>query len=125
MFFDWFHIYRTIWTDGRALRSRRRRAGHGNSVGKWEGDTFVVRSGNFDDRSWLDADGHPHTEDMKLEERLTCTDRDTLQLTMTVTDPKAHTRRGRARSSRSRGRKRRRRCARTFVCRRSSRNTKK
>ena len=92
MFFDWFYTYRTIWTDGRALDPDADARWYGSSVGKWERDTFVVRSGNFDERSWLDADGHPHTEDMKLEERFTRTDADTIQLTMTVTDPKAYTR---------------------------------
>jgi hypothetical protein len=92
MFFDWFYTYRTIWTDGRDLDPDADARWYGNSVGKWDGDTLVVRSTGFDDRSWLDADGHPHSEDMTLEERFHRVDKDTIQLTMTVTDPTAYTR---------------------------------
>ncbi len=92
MFFDWFYTYRTIWTDGRSPDPDADARWYGNSVGRWDGDTFVVSSTGFDERTWLDADGHPHSEDMKLEERFRRTDRDTIQLTMTLADPKAYTR---------------------------------
>lgn len=91
MFFDWFYTYRTIWTDGRDLPKDPDPRWYGNSVGKWEGDTFVVRSTGFDDRTWLDADGHPHSEDMMLEERYRRVDHNTIELTMTLTDPNAYT----------------------------------
>ena len=92
MFFDWFYTYRTIWTDGRALDPDADARWYGNSIGAWEGDTFVVKSNEFDDRTWLDADGHPHTEDMTLEERFRRVDKDTIELRMTITDAKAYTR---------------------------------
>jgi len=91
MFFDWFYTYRTIWTDGRALPADPDPRFYGTAVGKWDGDTFVVQSKGFDDRTWLDADGHPHTEDMTVEERYKRVDHDTIEFTMTVTDPKAYT----------------------------------
>src|SRR4029077_1069145 len=94
MFFDWFYTYRTIWTDGRALDPDADARWDGNSIRKWEGDTFVVGSTGFDERSWLDADGHPHSEDMKLEERYRRVDADTIQLTMTGTHPRASPRPG-------------------------------
>jgi hypothetical protein len=90
MFFDWFYTYRTIWTDGRALPSDPDPKWYGYSVGKWEGDVFVVQSNGFDDRTWLDADGHPHTDEMRLEERFHRTDHNTIELSMTLTDPKAY-----------------------------------
>ena len=40
------------------------------SVGAWDGDTFVIRTSGFNDRSWLDAGGTPHTEALKTTERL-------------------------------------------------------
>lgn len=92
MFFDWFYTYRTIWTDGRDLDPDADARWYGNSTGRWDGDTFVVRSNGFDDRTWLDADGHPHSDEMRLEERFRRADRDTIALTMTVTDPKAYAR---------------------------------
>lgn len=39
-------------------------------MGKWDGNTFVVNSIGFDDRTWLDHNGYPHTDQMRLEERI-------------------------------------------------------
>src|SRR6266403_1941167 len=63
----------------------------GHSVGKWEGDTFVVNSTGFDERTWLDHFGNPHSDEMRLEERYRRVDRYTLEVTMTLTDPKTYT----------------------------------
>lgn len=52
---------------------------------------MVVESNGFDERAWLDADGHPHSEEMTLEEHFRRVDHDTIELTMTLTDPKAYT----------------------------------
>ena len=65
---------------------------YGNSVGHWEGDTFVVESNGFDERTWLDSAGHPHSDQMTLEERYHRTDHDTIEVEMTLTDPQAYTR---------------------------------
>jgi len=54
-FFETYHTFRTIWTDGRSLPKDPEPRWLGYSVGKWEGDTFVVDSNGFDDRSWIDA----------------------------------------------------------------------
>jgi hypothetical protein len=91
MFFDWFYTHRTIWTDGRALPDDPDTRWYGNSVGAWQGETFVVRSNGFDDRSWLDADGHPHSDGMRLEEHYRRVNANTIEVTMTLTDPKAYT----------------------------------
>src|SRR5439155_23046960 len=63
----------------------------GYSVGKWDGDTFVVDSTGFDERTWLDHFGNPRSDQMILQERYHRVDRDTLELTMTLTDPKVYT----------------------------------
>jgi len=63
----------------------------GYSVAKWDGDTFVVNSLGFDERTWLHHFGNPVSDDMKLEERYRRVDRDTLELTMTIDAPKAYT----------------------------------
>jgi hypothetical protein len=91
MFFDWFYTYRTIWTDGRQLPTDPDPKWYGYSVGKWEGNVFVVQSNGFDDRTWLDADGHPHSEDMRLEERYRRADHNSIEISMTLTDPMAYT----------------------------------
>lgn len=92
MLFDWFYTRRAIWTDGRQLPDDPDPRFYGYSVGHWEGDTFVVQSSGFDDRAWLDADAHPNSTQMRLEERYWRMDHDTLELRMTLTDPGAYTR---------------------------------
>lgn len=84
-------VWRTIWTDGRALPKDPDPAWYGYSIGKWEGDTFVVDSTGYDDRTWLDHFGDPHSDQMMLVERYKRLDADTLQLDMTLTDPKTYT----------------------------------
>jgi hypothetical protein len=94
-FFEWHHEYRVVYTDGRALpqaTSDLDLKWNGYSVGKWEGDTFVVDSVGFDDRTWLDKFGYPHSDRMRLQERYRRTDPTTLELTMVLTDPEYYTR---------------------------------
>jgi len=86
-FFEWAHQYRTIWTDGRAFPKDPEPRWNGYSVGKWEGNTLVVDSMGLDERTWLDNLGHPHTGDMRVQERYTRTDRNTLTMSVTITDP--------------------------------------
>lgn len=83
--------YRQIFTDGRPLPSDPVPTWNGYSVGKWEGDTLVVRSGGFRDGMWLDANGSPITEAATITERFHRTNFGTLDITITVDDPKAYT----------------------------------
>lgn len=84
-------LWRTIWTDGRALPKDPDPAWNGYSVGHWDGDTFVVESTGYDDRTWVDHFGDPHSDQMVLTERYKRLDADTLQWDMTLTDPKTYT----------------------------------
>jgi hypothetical protein len=84
-------LWRTIWTDGRQLPKNPDPAWNGYSVGRWEGDTFVVESNGYDDRTWLDHFGNPHSDQMHLVERYKRVNIDTLELDMTLTDPKTYT----------------------------------
>jgi hypothetical protein len=90
-FFEWAHGWREIWTDGRELPKDPEPRWMGYSVGKWEGDTLVVQSAGFDERTWLDHFGNPHSDEMRLEERYRRPDADHLELVMTLTDPKTYT----------------------------------
>ena len=87
-FSGWHHNYREVWTDGRALPAidEVEPKWNGYSVGRWEGDTFVVDSVGFDPRTWLDHNGYPHSDQMRLQERYRLLDADTLELRMTITD---------------------------------------
>jgi hypothetical protein len=90
-FFDYFNAHRIIWTDGRQLPDNPDPWFYGHSVGHWDGDSLVIDSNGFDERSWLDADGHPHSDQMRLQERYRKVDANTIELSMTLTDPKAYT----------------------------------
>ena len=92
-FFEWHHEYRVVYTDGRKLPDPNTidPKWNGYSVGHWEGDTLIVDSVGFDDRTWLDKFGYPHTDAMKLQERYRRTDASTLELTMVLTDPEYYT----------------------------------
>ena len=83
--------WRTIWTDGRALPKDPDPAWYGYAIGRWEGDAFVVESIGYDDRTWIDHFGNPHSDQMRLVERFRRIDKDTLKLDMTLTDPKTYT----------------------------------
>jgi hypothetical protein len=86
-----FNQYRQIFTDGRALPVDPNPAWFGYSIGKWEGDTFVVETTGFSDQSWLDNGGHPHTDALHLTERFRRRNFGSLELEVTVDDPKAYT----------------------------------
>ena len=82
-------MYRLIFMDGRKLESDPERTWMGYSVGRWEGDTLVVDSFGFNDRTWLDARGLPHTEALRTTERYRRPSVGQLQIELTVTDPGA------------------------------------
>jgi hypothetical protein len=88
--FEFHETWRPIWTDGRALPKDPDPRWNGYAVGKWEGDTLVVDSNGFDERSWLDHFGNPHSDQMTLHETYRRVDADTLEITMTLADPKTY-----------------------------------
>jgi hypothetical protein len=85
-------VHRTIFTDGRGLPKDPNPAWMGYSVGHWDGETLVVDTAGFNDRSWLDIEGHPHTEALHITERFRRRDFGHMDLEMTIDDPKAFTR---------------------------------
>lgn len=89
MFFEYAHTFREIWMDGRALPKDPDPSYFGYSVGKWEGDTLVVESVGFNDKTVLN--GMPHSDAVHFLERYRRPNLDTLELTMTATDSKAYT----------------------------------
>ena len=88
------HIWREIYMDGRAFPEgdALNPTYLGYSVGQWEGDTLVVENKGFNENSWLDYFGHPHTDQMHVIERWTRPNKGTLHYEATVTDPGAYTR---------------------------------
>jgi hypothetical protein len=83
--------WRDVWTDGRKLPSDvAEPRWYGYAVGKWDGDTFVVDSNNYIDKTWLDQYGSPHSDQMTVQERYRRPDRGHLELLLDITDPKAY-----------------------------------
>jgi hypothetical protein len=91
MFFEYGHFVRQIFTDGREHVKDANPTWMGDSTGKWEGDTLVVDSTGFNDKTWLDVAGHPHSESLHLVERMRRADYDTLMIDITLEDPQAYT----------------------------------
>src|SRR5262249_1932586 len=84
--------YQQILLDGRTLESSPNPSFMGYSVGRWDGDTLVVESVGFSDRTWLDHDGHPHTEALRTTERYRRRNLGNLDLEVTFSDPDAYAR---------------------------------
>lgn len=90
--FENFTQYRQIFTDGRDYPTERQPAWFGYSLGKWDGDDFVVETLGFNDKSWLDDGGHPRSEEMRTTERFRRIDYGHLEIDFTFNDPVAYTR---------------------------------
>jgi hypothetical protein len=84
--------FRQIYTDGRALPIDPQPSWVGYSVGRWDGDTLIVDAAGFNDRTWLDSMGHPHSEALRLRERFRRRDFGHMDLEVTVDDPTMYTR---------------------------------
>ena len=89
--FEAFTHYRQIFTDGRQLPTDPNPAWFGYSIGMWDGNTFVVDSRGFNDKTWLDDSGHPHTDALHTIERFGRRDFGHLDMEVTIDDPKAYT----------------------------------
>src|SRR5207342_48397 len=85
-------VHRTIFTDGRKLPADPNPTWMGYSVGHWEGDTLVVDTAGYNDKTWLDFTGHPHSDALHVTERFRRVDFGHMQLDMTFDDPTTYTR---------------------------------
>ena len=82
--------YRMIFMDGRQLEANAAPSWMGYSVGRWDGDTLVVESNGFNDKTWLSRYGQPHTEALRVTERYRRRDVGHLHVDVTFTDPDAY-----------------------------------
>jgi hypothetical protein len=85
--FEWTRANRQIWMDGRQIPEDADPRWYGYAVGHWDGNTLVVHSAVYNDRAWFDREGHPHDENMTIDEKFEHPDAMTLNDTMTITDP--------------------------------------
>ena len=92
MLYTYDQRWRVIWTDGRPLPDSPDPRWFGYSVGRWQDDsTLIVESNGTMENSWLDNAGNPHSADMRVTERYHRVDADSIELTVTITDPAVYT----------------------------------
>ena len=84
-------MYRQIFIDGRPFPADMNPAWTGYSVGHWDGDTLVVETRGFRDNLWIDMQGSPMSDAAKMTERIRRPNFGTLQIAMTIDDPKTYT----------------------------------
>jgi hypothetical protein len=89
--YEAFATFRQIFTDGRSLPPDPNPSWMGYSVGHWEGETLVVDTAGFNDKSWIDTGGRPHSEALHVTERYRRRDFGHLEIQITIDDPKAYT----------------------------------
>jgi hypothetical protein len=88
---DWVD-FRQIFTDGRKHPKSMNPTWYGYSVGEWTGETFVVETAGFNEESWLDGLGLPHSGELRVTERFQRLTAGHLQMEGTINDPKMYTR---------------------------------
>ena len=89
--YEEFNHFRQIFTDGRGFPPETSEGWYGYSIGRWEGDTLVAETVGFNDQSWLDDPGHPHSEALRVTERFRRRNFGEMEVQITFDDPKAYT----------------------------------
>src|SRR5579862_3241723 len=84
------HMYRQFFVDGTDHPKDLKPTWYGDSRAHWEGDTLVVDTVGFNDKSWIDMPGHPHTTQMHLTERFHRRDYGNLEIHIVIDDPEAY-----------------------------------
>ena len=90
IFHEGYHVWREVWMDGREMPKDSDPLWMGYSIGHWDGDDLVVVTGNFNDKTWLDANGHPHSDAFTLTERFHRLDHGHMKVSFTIDDPKIY-----------------------------------
>ncbi|HZR25347.1 MAG TPA: hypothetical protein VFA59_17255 [Vicinamibacterales bacterium] len=88
--YEYMHLIRRIPTDGRAHAADLDDTFMGDSVAKWDGDTLVVDATGFNDKTWIDTEGHQHSAALRVIERYRRTGADSIAYQVTIDDPKTY-----------------------------------
>ena len=91
MLYESSMIFRQVFLDGREHPLDPQPSWMGYSVGTWAGDTLVIETIGFNDQSWLDGSGHPHSAMMRVTERWTRRDFGHMDVEVVIDDPGAYT----------------------------------
>ena len=84
--------YRQIFLDGRPLPRDPNPSFMGYSVGRWDGDTLVIDTVGYKERTWLDFAGSPHSEKLRVTERWRRTSFGQMEIEETFSDPEYYSR---------------------------------
>ena len=90
--YEGFTTFRQIFTDGRELPKDPQPSWIGYSVGRWDGDTFVVETMGVNEKTWLDNVGRPHSDALRIVERYRRRSVGAMDVTVTFEDPKTYAR---------------------------------
>ena len=90
MKYGYMDFVRTIHMDQKQHPKNIKPSRGGHSIGSWDGDTLVVDTVGFNDKSWFDFRGHPHTDKLHTVERYTRKDFNTLVREILIDDPGAY-----------------------------------
>jgi len=91
LMYEYDHTVRHVFTDGRKHPEDAEPTWLGHSIGQWEGETLVVDTVGFKDKTWIDRLGHAHSDQLHTIERLHRTAANNMQIDVTIEDPKAYT----------------------------------
>jgi hypothetical protein len=89
--FEFDHHMRQIFTDGRQHPKDPDLTWMGHSIGRYEGDTLVIDTIGFNDKTWIDRGGLPHSDQLHVIERIRRPSSDALEINITIDDPKTYT----------------------------------
>ena len=85
--FESNNVYKIVPTDGTLMPKLVEPSWWGVSRGHWEGDTMVVETRGFNDKTYLDTAEHPHGEQLQVAERFRMIDQNHMTREVTITDP--------------------------------------
>ena len=85
------HPFRVVYMDSRPHLPADIKLWRGDSRGRWEGNTLVIETTNFNGLSWFGSGGDFYSDDLRITERLTMVDADTIHYAATIDDPKVST----------------------------------
>ena len=91
MLLETYRNFRIFYIDGRKAPDHPEGTWYGDSIAHWDGNSLMVETVNFTDRSWIDKPGHPHSDQMKLTEKITRTAYDRMNIDITIDDPVNYT----------------------------------
>jgi len=90
LLYDQNHGVRRVYMDGRGHPANLQPTWMGHSIGRYDGDTLVIETAGIKDEVWVDIQGHPHTDALRVTERIRRVQPERLEIEMTIDDPKTY-----------------------------------